>query len=194
MQAFRMNPEIQQRLAVVVPLLALGLSLFVVYPGWGRHGVLKDKITAQRKELADLKAAAPPQPGTVQPTANDQASEPSEFLGLITQMASQTQCMVSGLDASTVEKAKDTSVIHNIRARVEVQGRYPGVRQFISMISHSPRLLVVTDVTLASLTSVANPGLPQAAQSGLVRATIEVERYIAPSNPPTAPPAVPPVS
>ncbi len=187
MQAFRMNPEIQQRLAVVVPLLALGLSLFVVYPGWGRYGQLKDKITAQRKELADLKAAEPPQPGPVQPTANDQPSEPSEFLGLITQLASQTQCTISGLDASSVEKAKDASVVRNIRARVEVQGRYPNVRQFLSMISHSPRLLVVTDVTVASLTSVGNPGLPQAAQSGLVRATIEIERYIAPSKPPTAP-------
>jgi hypothetical protein len=35
------SPAAQQRLAVAVPLIALAISLFVVYPAWGRYQDLK---------------------------------------------------------------------------------------------------------------------------------------------------------
>src|SRR5689334_13812928 len=62
MRFFALPPEIQARVAVVIPLVALCLSLFVVYPAWGRYNGLRAQIAQQERELSDLRTAPLPAP------------------------------------------------------------------------------------------------------------------------------------
>lgn len=180
MRFFYLNPEAQQRVAVVVPLLALAISMFLVYPAWGRYRNLQEKVDKQHKELKQLTEAALPTPGPIQPAGPDQASEPAEFLGLMTRLTMQANCEFLGLENTAVEKRKDNTAVRPVRAKVDIQGRYPAVRKFLSELSRAPRLLVVSDIMLSAVTqATSKTGAP----TGLVRATIEVERYVAPPLP-----------
>lgn len=179
MSLLTLKPENQQRLAVFVPIIALILSLFVVYPAWGRYRELKMAIRAQRTELETLRATPIPPAGSVDPTAQDSPSEPPQFLGRIRSMAAETGCRLSGFDVSATEK-KGTAPLRAVRARVELEGQYYQVRNFVMQLGRAPRLYVITDFSLAGKPP---PGQQAAihSQTGPLHASIEIERYVSPA-------------
>jgi hypothetical protein len=180
------RPEIQQRLAIFVPIIALVLSLFVVYPAWGRYGELNQKIAQQQSQLRDLKATPVVAPGPVAPTAADLPSEPPQFLGEMRKMATEANCRVVGFDITPSDKATTTGPVRAVRAKIDLEARYVQVRDFLYQLDHAARLYVVTDLTMTAAAPVgaqsaatASPNVP-AASAGLLHATIEIERYVAP--------------
>ena len=174
---FAVKPEIQQRLAIFVPLIALALSLFVVYPAWGRYGALNQQIARQRDDLEKLKAEPPPvAPGLVAPTADDVPSEPPEFLGEIRSLAAEANCHLAGFDLSPSDKSVAVGAVRAVRAKIDLEANYVQIRDFLFRLNHAGRLLAVTDLTLIS----ADTGPRGTAPSGPLHATLNIERYVAP--------------
>jgi hypothetical protein len=180
MPLLTIKPENQQRLAVFVPIIALILSLFVVYPAVGRYQALQKTIQTEQKELDTLRATPIPPVGTVAPTAAESPSEPPQFLGQIRILASETDCRVSGFDVSAAG-SKDTTPLRAVRSRVELEGRFYQIRNFLTQLGRAPRLYVVTDFSLTGKTSVG-PQSANSSPSNLLRASIEIERYVAPAT------------
>ena len=179
MRILSVSPEIQQRLAVVVPIVALLLSLFVVYPAWGRYTALRAQIRTRQNELDTLRATPLPEVGTVPPTADYHPSEPPQFLGQVGALADEAGCRIVGVDASPLAKQQVGSV-RAVRARIDLEGRYSQIRDFIFRLARAPRLFVVTDLALTGTVPTATPGagLPPP-PTHRVRASVEIERYIA---------------
>jgi hypothetical protein len=180
MPLLTIKPENQQRLAVFVPLVALTLSVFVVYPAWGRYRGLQATIQTHRKELETLKATPIPPIGAVTPTAEDKPSEPPQFLGQIRSLAAESGCRVRGFDVSSNDK-KEADPVRPVRARVELEGHFYQVRNFLTQLNHTPRLYVVTDFSLTGKTLAEQSA--NRAQMDLLRASIEIERYVSPATP-----------
>lgn len=181
MSVIGIRPEVQQRLAVLVPLVALGLSLFVVYPAWGHYGELNQSIQQRRNELKELKAAPPITPGPLAAAADDVPSEPPQFLGDIRRMAADAHCRLIGFDLSPPGQNASSGPVRALRARIEMEAEFVQVRDFLFRLNHTDRLFVVTDLALT--TSLANnPAIPV---TGPLHATIEIERYVAPPAPKT---------
>ena len=174
---FAVRPEIQQRLAILVPLVALALSLFVVYPTWGNYNDLKAQIARQRTELSDLKKMTIAAPGPVAPTANDVPSEPPAFLGEIRILAHESNCRLVGFDLAPEGKAADSGPVRAVRARLDLEANYVQIRDFLFRLKHVGRLLVVTDLEMMT---TANTGNKNAPPSGPLHATLNVERYVTP--------------
>jgi hypothetical protein len=175
----------QQRLAIFVPLIALGLSLFVVYPAWRHFGKLGQDIEGQRRELRALKEAPVITRSSVAPAADDLPAESPEFLRQIREMAEEANCHLT-VDLSPPDQTPDTGPIRAVRAKIELDTQYVRVRDFLYRLNHAPRLYVVTDLTLAT-TTATNSSQPSI---GVLHATIEIERYvISPAAKATAPSA-----
>ncbi|MCW3097138.1 MAG: Pilus assembly protein PilO [Chthonomonadaceae bacterium] len=177
MPLLTIKPENQQRLAVLVPIIALILSLFVVYPAQGRYRDLQKTIQTERKELETLRATPIPTVGPVAPTAEESPSEPPAFLGQIRMLAAETGCRVSGFDVSAAG-SKDTAPLRVVRARVELEGQFYQIRNFLTQLGRAPRLYVVTDFSLTGKTPVG-PQSANSSPSNLLHASIEIERYVA---------------
>ena len=187
MRLTTISPENQQRIAVVVPIVALVLSLFVVYPAWGRYGELNGKIGKQRAELNTLRNSPIPAPGPIKPTADYQPSEPPQFFGMISALAQQAGCRVVGYDIiSSTDKTKAEGPIRALRAKVEIEAEYPQIRAFLTRLSEAPRLFVVTDLSIMRSTGSARAS--QGVPTGPLKAAIEIERYVAPPATAPAPP------
>jgi hypothetical protein len=180
MRILSVNPVFQQRVAIIVPIVALLLSLFVVYPAWGRYKELQTTIQKQRKDLDDLRATPLPQVGPEAPTAEDRASEPPEFLGQVSRLAGAANCRLTSFDMIPAPSEKEVKPIRALRARVELKGQYYQIRDFLFRLAHAPRLFVVTDFSLSKETtgsSQASGGQPLF--SNALNAKIEIERYVA---------------
>jgi hypothetical protein len=174
-------------LAFGVPIAALLISLFIVYPAWGRYGEQQDRITHLQAELSALKAAPVPPPVRTQPAADDTPAESSQFLGQMNRAAAGAQCALISLDAASVASskagsAKDPSEVRAVRARIVVEGPFRQIRSLLWELQHGTRLFVVTDLSLAHSASGSNKQAGQATETdGRVRATIGLERYVAPA-------------
>jgi hypothetical protein len=178
MSFFNLSPEIQQRLAIFVPLVALVLSLFVVYPAWGRYGALNDKIAQQQRELSDLKRTPVFTPGPVKPAEDYSPTEPPTFLAQIKKLALEAHCAIPQYDISDTGKVTDKGPVRAYRAQFVLEGAYVQIRDFLYRLNHADRLYVVTDLTITS----SSPGSPATASYGPLRASIEIERYVAPTE------------
>jgi hypothetical protein len=181
MSLLTIKPENQQRLAVLVPIVALVLSLFVVYPALGRYRALQATIQTERNELTTLRATPIPQIGPVVPTAEDSPSEPPQFLGQIRTLAAAAGCRLSGFEVSPTEK-KAHSPLRAVRSRVELDGQFYQVRNFLTQLGGAPRLYVVTDFSLTNQQSTSGQ-TAKSSQTGPLRASIEIERYVAAATP-----------
>ena len=49
-----LSRQSQQTLAICLPLAALGVSLGIVYPAWGRLGETQKALATKKQELAAL--------------------------------------------------------------------------------------------------------------------------------------------
>ena len=183
------SPVTQQRIAVLVPIIALVLSLFVVYPAYGRYTETREKIEKKKAELNTLRNTPLPPRGQGQPTAVDTPSEPPQFSSQISAIASAARCDIAAWDLSLKEAAADKeSPIQARRAKFEIDADYPRIRAFLVELARYPRLFVVTDVEISALRAAATPTAP-VVQAGLLHATIEIERYVAPPETASAKPA-----
>lgn len=171
------SPQFQQILAVGVPIVALVISLAVVYPAWGRYGEIREQVDKQQKELATLKATPLPPRDPVLPAVNDSPAESALFLGQIVALTLAPQCRFVGLDTAPGAGAKAGSAIRPVRTKVEVEGQYPQIRQFLAQVAGAPRLFVVTSLDVASRPSSQPGQLP-----GGLHATVELERYLVPAT------------
>ncbi|HLV81296.1 MAG TPA: hypothetical protein VKT32_13505, partial [Chthonomonadaceae bacterium] len=169
-------------LAILVPLVALALSLFVVYPAWGNYNDLNQRIARQRSDLQKLKEAPPiAAPGLVAPAADDMPSEPPEFLGVIRSVSAGANCRLVGFDLSPSGKAAGDGSVRAVRANIELEANYVQIRDFLFRLQRTGRLLAVTHLAL----NAAEEGSKGTASSGPLHATIEIERYVASPAPKT---------
>jgi hypothetical protein len=187
MSAPRLSPEVQQRLAVLVPVIALAISVFVVYPGYVRYRELRDDIAAKQERLANLRGTPIPLQAAIKPAAPDTPSEPPEFLASIRQMAAESRCELTGFDLTLPpappsgeqelaqggnkpeEKKEPPSPIRPVRAKIEVRSDYDGIRSLVRAIMLAPRLYAVAGCEVQQTNDPSGPPL---------RATIEIERYV----------------
>lgn len=176
MRFFSISTEIQQRLAIAVPLIALLISLFLVYPAWGRNTTLSKQVETQRKQLQDLKATPLPVPGPVALSEAAVPSEPPRFLGQIRVIAANAHCDLTGYTAGAKADPKPDEKVQAVRAKVELTARYQDIRNFLYQLSQAPRVYVVTDVSLDRAIATST----QPVLSGRVRASIEIERFVTP--------------
>lgn len=184
MRLITINPVAQQRLAVAVPIIALGLSLFVVYPAWGRYRELGQDNEKKAGELRRLNETAPPNPGHVSPAWDANSTEPPQFMGIIRAMAEKSGCFIASFDSTGSGETKEEGPVRSVRARLDLIGSYAQIRSFIWKLSHSDRLYVLTDLSIGNSTSHAGKSLAP----GLVRASLNIERYVtAPANTKTPP-------
>jgi hypothetical protein len=170
-------------LAFGVPIAALLISLLVVFPTWGRYSELRDNVARQQAELNTLKATPVPPPVRTQPAADDTPAESSQFLGQLNRVAAETQCTLISLDATPSEPAKagdgaSPSNVRAVRARITVDGPFRQIRSLLWQLQHGPRLFVVTELSLTHSASGSNNLANTAGDQ--VRATIGLERYVAP--------------
>jgi len=181
MSLLTIKPETQQKLAVFVPIIALGVSLFVVWPAWGRYSDLNQSIDRNRRELADLKATPPPPKLLAgKPTETDTVSEPSEFLGMLKRLATASGCELTTADVTPREAAKgESGPVRAVPSKLEIVGEYRQIRSFLWQLEHAGRLLAVADIALSpAVPQAATPGSGAGPSSGGVRASITVERYL----------------
>ncbi len=192
MTSSRISPAAQQRIAVVVPLVALIVSVFVVYPSFVRNREMRDEIERKTERLNNLLQTPIPLAATIQPAAPDTPSEPPEFLASIQAMAAASRCELVGFDLTlppappsgekelalggnkpegAKEKQEPPSPVRPVRAKIEVKSDYDGVRQLLRSIILAPRLYAVAACEVQQLAD-------QRVSGSLVRATIEIERYV----------------
>lgn len=178
------SPDNQRRLAIAMPIAALLLSLFVVYPTWGRYTALLSTLTADRKALDVLKASPRPDVGPIRAVEEGLPSESPGFLGQVRRLAQLSGCRMKGFDVSA-GPAQPVGIVRAVRSHVELEGRYPQIRDFLLRVVYAPRLYVVTECTVVpAATTVSAVGRKEAGSApGTLRASIEIERYVTPPPP-----------
>src|SRR5580658_10040726 len=124
MRFFNTRPSDQQRIAVLVPIVALALSIFVVYPKWQDYQALLPKVDQQRKDLLALRAAALPPDAPGIPALPSVPSEPPEFLGDASYIAAAANCRVTGFDLKPPTGAVDAGPVQAVKADIIVDARY----------------------------------------------------------------------
>ena len=190
---FNMGPELQKKVAVFVPIIALLLSVFVVYPAWGNYQLLKEKVDGQRLEYTTLKNLPLPKPNPKQPTAVMEPSEPPKSIGEISKIAESAGCKVTGFDIGTVAAAKAAAddkqggIVRAKRSRINLEAHYQQIREFLAQLSHAERVFVITELNLTA--QVVVPGSTLRPSPGTLEANVEIERYVTVPSAPVAAPA-----
>lgn len=191
MRITSIRPEVQQWLSIGVPLVALALSLLVVYPAYGQYRALQTQVAVKRDQLGQMQAAPIAPPGPVMPTAPEVPTEAPEFLGEIRALAAESGCQLVGFDITPSAATPAAGAVHPVRSKVDLESQYPQVRDFLARLTGAPRLFAVSDLTLTSATAAgqsgAAPGATPTHAGATVHAAIEIERYVTPVVP--APPA-----
>jgi hypothetical protein len=164
-----LRPQTQQMLAIGVPLAAVILSVFVVYPAWGRYRAIRAEVARKSEELQNLKDAPQPPPETLLPAAEESPAEQTRFVGEINSLAVATRCQLRAIDRAGVNA--ESGPLHLAHVRVSLSGGYPNLRDFLWRINHGPRIYVVTDLSLGGTT-------------GAVQANFGIERYLIPPGTP----------
>ncbi len=186
-------PHIQQRVAVLVPLVALALSIFFVYPGWvqWRKGLAETEDLG--RQLAEIKATPIPLASAREPGAEDTPSEPPEFFAKAREVAQAAGCRIVGFDLTlppappsgekeiamggneteeqkAARKAKEKPpLIRPVRAKFELESNYMGIRRFMMGIIQAPRLYAIASVEITA---------PNLDNPGVLKGVVEIERYI----------------
>jgi hypothetical protein len=173
MAQLTLSRQAQQVLGIGLPLAALGVSIGMVYPTWGRYQALGRQLETRSSELAALRAAPPQQPGQSRVAAADVPDESVEFVGDITRLAAGSGCEVTGLDVVAAEGK--SGVARPKRAKLTIRGRYPQARSFLYRLTQSPRAYVVADLSLIVDSKISGSGA-----GAPLSLTLTIERYVAP--------------
>ncbi len=174
MRFFNTRPSDQQRIAILVPIIALGLSLFVVYPKWNEYKVLIPQVEKQQQDLNSLKNAGLPADVPANTALPALPSEPPEFMGEVNQIAAAAHCAVNGFDLKPATATVEVGPIQAVNAQIIVIARYADIRRFVTLLSGAPRMLVITNLAVAPATRVKDDGLA----SDTLQATVDIERYV----------------
>jgi hypothetical protein len=174
MRFFNTRPSDQQRIAVLVPIVALALSIFVVYPKWNDYQALLPKVEQQRKELSALRAAALPPNAPGIGTMPALPSEPPEFMGEVNDLAAAANCRVTGFDLKPSTVAVNAAPMQAVRADITLVARYADVRRFVARVARTPRVFAVSNLTVAPAVRTKDDHLAADA----LQATVEIERFV----------------
>lgn len=184
MRTLTISPENQQRLAIAVPVVALLLSLFVVYPTWQRYSALRAQIGTHQADLNALKSTPLPETVAIKPAEDDVPSEPAAFQEQLRLLVQVSGCTLRGFNLHSPAK-QDAGPVRAVRANVDLAGRYSQIRGFLYQLSKSGRLYVVTQCSVTGTKSAQNGPVSAANQEppGTLHAAIEIERYVTPPSP-----------
>jgi len=170
----RVSLAVQQFLAVSIPLLALAISVLVVYPQWQAANDLHTEIAGKRAQLSSLEATPLPDPSGKRPAVRDTETEQSEFLGAITGLAASAGCDVVALDAEATAGEGPATLVRPLRTKLTVRGRYGQIRVLLSRLNRSSRLYVVRE--LSAVPTTDNLGI--AVSGRILDTTITIDRYV----------------
>ncbi len=175
---------VMQRAAVAVPIVAVLISVLVVYPAWGRYSRLRADVEQKEAQLKSVLSRPVPVRRSVVPTADPKPDEPPRFLEEMRAVARASRCTMVGFDltpkdasrpkaaseeAKTPDPNKPPEIVRTVRAKVEVEAGYPAVRAFVAAVLSAPRLYAITSLELSRSQLVAG---------ATCRAAVEIERYI----------------
>jgi len=170
----RLSPRVQQIAAVIIPLAAAAVSLGIVYPAWGRYTKLMKTVSRQSKELQGIKNSPLPPPDPVLTAAPDGPEESAQFLGQITALSLASRCKLIGLDVPVQLAAVAVGPLRPVRTTVQVEGRFPDIREFVRLLNSAPRLFAVASIDITKRSQDVSSKLGVV----LPRASVQVERYI----------------
>src|SRR5437763_16824462 len=100
MRGLSMSPGTQQIVVVAAPLLALAVTLLLVYPTWSELGEAQRQVAQKETTLRTLQET-PPRVEHVIPAAEDRPGEPARFLGELTDLAAASGCTFRGWDVQS---------------------------------------------------------------------------------------------
>src|SRR5690242_11980149 len=100
MRAPTVSPATQQVVVVALPLLALAVTLLLVYPAWTQLGEARSDVAQKEKTLRTLQET-PLTRERVIPAAEDRPGEPARFLGEINDLALASGCSFKGWEVQT---------------------------------------------------------------------------------------------
>ena len=186
MRFFGIDPTKQKRLAILIPMIALALSLFVVLPMWQRYGDEVQSVEKLERDLRERKAAvvlmmATPSPREVSAVEDVPAEQP-QFLEQIRGLATAAHCRLMGFEALPPRTVDPDSPIRAVRARLILEARYSDIRVLVDRLKGASRLFAITDVDITIPPAVSSPMANQETNSGMLSAVVEVERYVIPAT------------
>jgi len=188
-------------IVVAAPLLALAVTLLLVYPAWSQLGIAQRDVLEKEKTLRTLQETQP-RVERVIPAAEDRPGEPARFLGEINDLAAAAGCTfrnydvqatstpppssppagnpasgspASGSPASGSPPAgSETSNVRPLQVKITLVGSYADIREFLARLARAPRIYTVTALSLAPETTSSKNVLPD---ERLV-AILTIERYL----------------
>jgi hypothetical protein len=178
------DPVIMQRAAVGVPIVAVLISVLVVYPAWGRYSRLRADVEQKEAQLKAILSRPVPVRRSVAATADPRPDEPPRFLEDVRALVRSSRCSMVGFDLTPKDATKPRAttdepekpdpnqppeIVRTVRAKVEVEAGYPAVRAFVAAVLSAPRLYAITSLELSRSQLVAG---------ATCRAAVEIERYI----------------
>jgi hypothetical protein len=175
----RINAQLQQLLAIGMPLAALLLIILVAYPSWGRLNQFRREVEDRKVELQAVQSAPIPTRDPVLPAANDTPEESSEFIGVITGLVNTSRCEMVGL--TTQPAAAANGLVRPKRVQLRIKGHYPAIRALLWRLRNSPRRFTVTELSLQG-GGTASAGSQERADTRLT-ASLTIERYVSQRNP-----------
>ena len=172
MRPLTASTQTQQWLAFFVPVIALLISILIVYPAWGSHRELGRDISQKRDELQKLQSAILPAMNQGIPAVDTSAGESSQFIADIRQLGARSGSVVMGYDTSKVSDEATANGIRSLQTSVSLRGNYKQIRSFLWLITHNPRFLTVTNSLLElDESTLRDDGRP-------LTASITIERYV----------------
>ena len=176
MQYISIKSRTQLWLVIGMPVLALALSLFVIFPLWGGYRKQAEQVKKQRAALNALQTAPLPPPNPVVSAAIDVPSEPNDFVSTLTSMAVANGCEIAGLEMTRTAEEKAESLVRPVRAKLTLSASYSGLRAFLDQLRRAGRLYVVTELSLDTGPSQSTASLP----GRRLNAILTIERYVTP--------------
>lgn len=164
--------ELQKALAVLLPLVALLLGIFLVYPAYTGLETQQAALRSAQSELAKLRAESVVAEDRIIPAVVADEEEPNLFVGELRTIARASGCEFRQVTMLT--PGSRSSEVQARRARLTVRGTYAGVRRLLANLKLYRRLLAVTDLTASE-----EPGRQVLDRSAIVRAEMTIERYVA---------------
>jgi len=183
-------------IVVAAPLLALAVTLLLVYPAWSQLGIAQRDVLEKEKTLRTLQETQP-RVERVIPAAEDRPGEPARFLGEINDLAAAAGCTFRNYDVQATSTpppssppagnpasgnpasgsppaGSETSNVRPLQVKITLVGRYADIREFLSRLARAPRIYTVTALSLAPETTSSKNVLPD---ERLV-AILTIERYL----------------
>ena len=151
-----------------------GIDLYSIILSGKATRNLIPKVEQQQVELNTLRSVTAPADSPVTAAVPALPSEPPEFMGQVNEIAGAANCRVNGFDLKPSAGSIDAGPVKAVHAQIMLIARYADIRNFVAQLARAPRVLVITELTLAPAPRTENDGL----YAGALQATVEIERYV----------------